>query len=355
MSHWIGKFPLLLDELVTSWIVRLAYQSGLTPYEFVSLVLDSYSIWCRDTDLYLGEKQLQQLAAVTGIEANSLVAHGFETFGLTPDRAITPGILSYGIYHRKRRRHGLQYCPFCLLEGLVPFHRREWRFALQFGCDEHGVRLLDGCPHCDAPLMPHRNFDASMINCSECHGGLAAEALALTEGQWEACHAVRQIFLGEDFVVGAARVPLQEIILATRLLFSFVTSKRMPTELADEFECAASELPSRRKLFDTLETSRIGVRAWAIPICLSMLEAWPDYFVKACHLFDVSQTDVMDTRRDTAPAWLLDGIRRLSHVPRTRRPRPRRPRSKRRHSYKDAFQMVLFDDYLTTAPGRKLG
>lgn len=355
MSHWTGNFPLLPDELVTSWIVRLALQSGLTPYEFISLVLDSYSIWCRDTDLFLGNKELDQLAAATGIEVNSLVAHGFETFGLTPDRAITPGILSYGVYHRKRRRHGLQYCPFCLLDGLVPFHRREWRFALQFGCDVHGVRLLDGCPHCDAPLMPHRNFDACMINCSECRGSLAAAPLALTETEWAACHAVRQIFLGEDFAVATHRVPRQDLILATRILFSFVTSKRMPNELADEFECSAAKLPVPRKLFDTLETSRISVRAWAIPVCLSMLDAWPDCFVAACRSFDVSQTDVMDTRRDTAPSWLLEGIRKLSHVPRTRRPRRRRPRSKPKHSYKDAFQMVLFDDYLAATPDRKSG
>lgn len=353
MSFWLRRFPLLQDELITSWIVRLARQSGHTPYAFANLIFGSYWIWCRDTDLVIGDRERRKLATGTGIEAHTMHFHAFDGFDLRPERSITPGILSYGVYHRTRHRHGLQYCPLCLFESDMPYHRREWRFALQFGCAAHGVHLLDACPHCDAPLMPHRRFDASLLHCSECRGSLKAVSVPLTQSELTACKAVRQIFLEGDHPIGGRRVPIKEIVAATRVLFGFITSPRMPADLPGKFECANAELPVPKRRFDSLETSRVRVRAWAIPICLSMLDAWPDSFVTACRALDVSRTQVVDPRRNNGPGWFMEGIGRLPHTPRSRRRRCKRSRGKSKRSYKDAFQLVEFRDYLAALPDGK--
>jgi TniQ len=61
-----------------------------------------------------------------------------------------------GVYHRTRRRFGLQYCPDCLAEDGEPYYRRRWRLAFMTVCERHAVPLRDRCPWCGAAVNFHR-------------------------------------------------------------------------------------------------------------------------------------------------------------------------------------------------------
>lgn len=52
-------------------------------------------------------------------------------------------------------------CPQCIAEGKP--HQQLWRHALATACPDHGVRLVDQCCRCPAPLTP---ADASFRACS---------------------------------------------------------------------------------------------------------------------------------------------------------------------------------------------
>jgi hypothetical protein len=69
----------------------------------------------------------------------------------------TPWIMPIGVYHRKRRQFGLQYCPRCLAEDEDPYYRRKWRLAFIVICEKHCIILYDRCPNCNEPVNFHRD------------------------------------------------------------------------------------------------------------------------------------------------------------------------------------------------------
>ena len=80
-------------------------------------------------------------------------------------------MLAAGIFHRSRTRHGLQYYPDCLRTG-PPHYRRAWRLGFVVCCALHDRLLDDACPHCGAPVVPHRASIGGMGICHACKGDL---------------------------------------------------------------------------------------------------------------------------------------------------------------------------------------
>jgi len=100
-------------------------------------------------------------------------------------RSIEMGLLKIGIYHRRRRRHGQQFCPTCFAVDSAPYLRRRWRSAWQFGCQAHACLLRDACPYCDTPLVIHKSH-GSMHRCPQCDGSLVQATRALSDSETNA-------------------------------------------------------------------------------------------------------------------------------------------------------------------------
>lgn len=47
----------------------------------------------------------------------------------------------------------LKYCPYCLREDDVPYHRLEWRLGSSILCRRHGVLLRETCAHCGSRIV----------------------------------------------------------------------------------------------------------------------------------------------------------------------------------------------------------
>lgn len=62
----------------------------------------------------------------------------------------------------------------------MPYYRVQWRMAWHTSCAKHGVSLIDRCPHCNAPIEPHRlsALDDDMVICATCKCDLR-EAIAM--------------------------------------------------------------------------------------------------------------------------------------------------------------------------------
>jgi hypothetical protein len=75
-------------------------------------------------------------------------------------------ILALQMHHRKRIGFGLQFCPACLAEDVIPYFRKQWRVAFVTICVRHGIMLLDRCPKCKSPLAFHR-LDMLMAKSGE--------------------------------------------------------------------------------------------------------------------------------------------------------------------------------------------
>lgn len=80
-------------------------------------------------------------------------------------RGPTRLINAIGVYHRKRTRAGLQWCPLCLSEDEEPYFRLHWRLSLMSTCPRHGVILECKCGQCGEPVAPHRSKDHTCHKC----------------------------------------------------------------------------------------------------------------------------------------------------------------------------------------------
>ena len=163
------------DELLSSWLVRLARANSVKVHTLTSSAWPDKSIWNRDIDKSADDELLRALAEKTGTSyewAFQTTLRAYEGFVYEKHNPSgnTPWIMPVGVYHRTRRLYGLQYCPECLAKDREPYFRRKWRLAFVTICEKHCTLLQDRCPKCMAPVSFHRvQYDApAMTLCSEC-------------------------------------------------------------------------------------------------------------------------------------------------------------------------------------------
>ena len=147
------------DELLTSWIARLAHGHGLRPASFLAIVepaggdfaaLD----WTADGEL------LALLAARTDVPratVESLVLR------FHPE----PGL--HDLLHHNWQRPALQYCAACLAQG-TPYYRRSWRLACVRVCPQHHAAMRDECPDCGSVVRLQGLPPAAdgLVRCQNC-------------------------------------------------------------------------------------------------------------------------------------------------------------------------------------------
>ena len=168
------------DELLSSFMVRVAHSHGTGAYRFFSYHMSKTPIWNRDIDLNVSNSTLEQIAVMSGLSFDrvsdmtlrsyalrSLPRQGF--LGNETGCAIAPWVNAIGIYHTTRRRFGLQYCPECLT--VERSYKKHWRLSLMAVCSLHQCALVDSCPSCNMPVVPHRNH-VSHLNCHVCQRSL---------------------------------------------------------------------------------------------------------------------------------------------------------------------------------------
>ena len=183
LGDWAHRLAPLPGELLTSCLARNAHAHGSSPYRFLALFWPGDPVWNRDFDrdpgaLTRGGRRqadwITEIAAKLSVPTEAVEAATLRGLRevLAGGQTGTPGdtslLLSAGVYHRTRLRHALQFCPDCLREG-VPHYRRAWRLGFVVGCEAHGGHpLRDACPHCDAPVVPHRSLSLRLTDCHAC-------------------------------------------------------------------------------------------------------------------------------------------------------------------------------------------
>lgn len=175
------------DELLSSWLSRMAYNHGLGLKQFFTHIWPEYGIK-NDIDRCITKEQLVSLAAVTNCtfeEVKATTLFYYENTLLknmhdnrSPESWVLPGN-RYDTYKPKSYYStGLMFCPKCLAkDGEKPYFRKHWRLAISFICVECGCYLMDECPHChkgnsflDVPISQYhtKSLTESLIECHNC-------------------------------------------------------------------------------------------------------------------------------------------------------------------------------------------
>lgn len=171
---WTFRPEPCADELLSSYLTRLAHRHGQSAYRYCTYHFPAIAIWNRDIDRTATDRLLSAISQKAGMPADRVADMTLRVFETRmrgqcvlprESMGIAAWINAVGVYHRTRVRHGLQFCSVCLAESTG--YRRIWRLSFVTVCPDHGQVLQDGCPHCDAPVVPHRN-NVCITRCHTC-------------------------------------------------------------------------------------------------------------------------------------------------------------------------------------------
>lgn len=163
------------DELLSSWLVRVALHSGCDPLTLTGSIWPKWRMWQVDVDRGLTVSRAMHAAVWFGCATDIVHAATLQDLAtrLADSTAcrhpVLPWIIALGSRNRQRYA-GLPCCPQCLANDREPFFRRTWRLAFVVGCEIHGTRLIDRCPYCHALIAPHLCISKlqNMGRCSAC-------------------------------------------------------------------------------------------------------------------------------------------------------------------------------------------
>lgn len=148
-------------EILSSWMVRLSLSNHFQLHTFYSKLLGyKNQIWTRDVDRNPAKELLGILSACSGCSMSCLESMTLQLYeGLLYEdvrlNGIAKWVLPIGVFHRTRRRRGIQCCPLCLQEG-APYFRLKWRISIFSICETHKCFLIDQCPQCNSNIEYHR-------------------------------------------------------------------------------------------------------------------------------------------------------------------------------------------------------
>ncbi len=177
---WPIHFKPLPDELLSSWLVRLAHSHGLKVQTFCNLIFGNrLQVWNRDIDRLAPDWLITELSDRTGATNEQVMNTTLQSYqGILYHRHRASGTLAWiqslKLHHRKFEGFGLQFCPKCLATDKEPYFRKSWRIAFNTICTIHNCMLHDRCPHCSHGVAFHRNDMRHAqyvitISIRECH------------------------------------------------------------------------------------------------------------------------------------------------------------------------------------------
>jgi len=137
---WLKK-----DELVSSWLTRLAFSNNLH-VEFFKEVWPHWDF--KNIDFDVDSNIYEALNSYIAVPLTSIRNASF-----CEQKPFLKWLLPINPINRAKNRYGLMVCPNCLKnDGDAPYHRKLWRMGFTFVCLECQCYLVDRCPSCQAPL-----------------------------------------------------------------------------------------------------------------------------------------------------------------------------------------------------------
>ena len=317
LPAWTFRVPIRQGELLSSWLCRSAHRHGFDAYRFLSWRFDRAQILNRDVDLTAPRELLSRIDHLAALPDGTAIAATLIPFlpTLLPsvdDRAKpahVPFVLSAGVFHRTRRRHGLGTCPACVSAGDNAF--KIWgRLAFVVACPIHGCPVIDACPACDAPLVFHRTPVGSIDRCHACRAAMSRCSLERPGDDFLRAVRLQTSCLAALRTPGSAVAPVgcagRDFLAMLRSLIS-VCAVRLDLTAVDE-----RGEPARRQI----ERMRPVGRARLLAQTSCWLEDWPTGFRRCAEATGVSARSFS---RCPMPETLAAEVARLPDGGRKRR------------------------------------
>lgn len=317
------------DELLSSWLTRLALGHGQTAASFFTQTCPGRYLLCRDLDLW-NDQTTFELARKTNTPparafAATLASYDGWLFEGRPHQSHAPWVLARHLNVRPQKWFGLQFCPWCLVADKEPYFRRHWRLALTVLCPIHRVLLLDRCQSCGAPVCYERQSarelgnaeDWTLTRCHRCNADLRDSATERYGARVDATELDFQVLLVTTLSRGWIELP-QNGVIYSYLFFSglhqmmskLIYGKRASALKAALWQSYAIDLPIEFVPEKSVSLERLTVaqrRALLRAVC-RLLQNWPDNFIEFCLANKLASHSLIgDTKR--LPFWYWRVVR----------------------------------------------
>jgi TniQ len=305
------------DELLSSWLVRLSRANSVKVHTLCSSAWPDKSVWNRDIDKSADDEIIKILAEKTGTSydrAFQTTLRAYEGFVYEKHNPSgnTPWIMPVGVYHRTRRRYGLQYCPECLSEDKEPYFRRRWRLAFITICEKHCTLLRDRCPKCGAPVSYHRvRIDAASVTlCSKCGFDLRQAKPMIVDcfGQLYLQHKLLKA-VKDGYVLLPGRIPVYSHLyfaVLHQVLKLLVTREKAHKLCRQVRKYVSIGMPQqflgRHRGFHYIEVLDVRNRYKLLTMASWLLDDWPYRFVTLCKKIPLLSFDLLKDMRNV-PYW----------------------------------------------------
>jgi hypothetical protein len=154
------------DELLSSWLVRVALAHDTLPWTFYNLHFPDLRniIFSRDLDIWANDDFLIRLSQKSNLRIDILFSMTLQSYAGILRRKIvrnTGNTMISPVVPRARsnQKYGLRFCPLCLGDDLIPYFRKIWRVSFYSVCLKHSLLLLDRCCKCEKPLSIYKFQD----------------------------------------------------------------------------------------------------------------------------------------------------------------------------------------------------
>jgi hypothetical protein len=321
---WPARTKPLDDELLSSWLVRLAMSHGLKLHTFCSIAWPKKAIWNRDIDKSADEELIAVLSERTGCPAErvrmtTLAAYEGWLYERHNPNGNTLWIMPVGVYHRTRRHFGLQFCAQCLREDKKPYYRRSWRLAFVTFCERHDLSLSDRCPKCNEAINFHRDemghrdqaMAYSLTRCHACKFDLRL-TIAETVTKDEDKRLIEfQRLLTKVMCQGWVEIPSHGVIyshLFFTVLHQLMRLCAMGKKSAILRDAVSLDLykgmplPASPANNRDIERMSVSARRRAFDMSRHLVIGWPDSFVRICRNNKI-WSSVLLKDLEQAPFW----------------------------------------------------
>ena len=176
---WVDAYDFLIvpppqpDELLSSWLTRLAFAHGYSLTTFISLFLrhDGSALSRTDIDFREDTELLEIFSQKSGLPYEQIFQMSLrseEGYLFECDHGLYPPNQIRKL--KDRRTHfGLMYCPKCLMEDAHPYWRKQWRYRFYNACPRHKIFLTDRCWKCYKRVRFNKMEPSDFpVYCSQC-------------------------------------------------------------------------------------------------------------------------------------------------------------------------------------------
>lgn len=317
------------DELLSSWLTRLALAHGQTAASFFNLTWPGRYLLVRDPDLWNDQTTFELLARKTNtpqatVFATTLASYDGWLFVDRSRQSHAPWLLARHLNVRPQKWFGLQFCPWCLAADREPYFRRQWRLALMVLCPIHHVLLLDRCQDCGAPVCYERQSARelgdshwALTRCHKCNADLRDLATKRYESSVDATELEFQVLIATTLSRGWIEMP-QNGVIYSHLFFSglhqmmskLIYGRRASSLKAALWQNYAIDLPIEFVPDKSVSLERLNVaqRRALLRAVWRLLQDWPDNFIEFCRANKLaSHCLIGDTKR--LPFWYWRVVR----------------------------------------------